>query len=90
MEAQSRLFASYLSAWQQSIGIPADGEHAVKAKPSDKRFSDPDWNANPIFSSLKQLYLATTQWAEQLVEQAELDERHAIKPASTSSRSTTR
>jgi polyhydroxyalkanoate synthase subunit PhaC len=75
MEAQSRLFASYISAWQQSMGIPPDSDAIEASKRADKRFSDPDWNDNPIFSSLKQLYLATTQWAEQLVEQADLDER---------------
>ena len=36
-----------------------------------RRFSDPDWTENPMFSALRQLYLATTHWAEQLVEEAD-------------------
>jgi polyhydroxyalkanoate synthase len=78
MDAQTRLFGSYLAVWQnamaQALG-DATGP-AVAPKPGDKRFGDPDWNENPIFSALKQLYLATSRWAEELVTQAEgLDER---------------
>ncbi len=70
MEAQTRLFASYFAIWQSAIGAadPAAGNSG------DRRFSDPEWNENPMFSALKQLYLATTHWAEQLVDEAEVDE----------------
>jgi len=77
LDAQARLFANYLTIWQHTLNKTAgkaDGP-ALALKPGDKRFSDPDWNENPIFDSLKQLYLATTRWAEDLVESAEVDER---------------
>ena len=43
----------------------------ARASSGDRRFNDPDWNENPMFSALKQLYLATTHWAEQLVDEAD-------------------
>jgi poly[(R)-3-hydroxyalkanoate] polymerase subunit PhaC len=71
MEAQTRLFASYFAIWQNAIGRAAgNGAAPAATPPSDRRFSDPDWNENPMFSALKQLYLATTNWAEELVNEA--------------------
>jgi polyhydroxyalkanoate synthase len=76
LEAQTRLFASYLAVSQAAMARAA-GEKAaaVEPKPGDKRFKDPDWDENPIFNGLKQFYLATAQWAEGLVKDAELDPR---------------
>jgi polyhydroxyalkanoate synthase len=70
MEAQTRLFASYFTIWQDAVAKSAGNGAARSAPGSDRRFADPDWNENPMFSALKQLYLATTHWAEQLVEGA--------------------
>jgi polyhydroxyalkanoate synthase len=75
MEAQTRLFASYFTIWQEAMartagsGLPF-GLPSLSATP-DRRFSDPEWSENPMFSALKQLYLATTRWAEELVDRAE-------------------
>ncbi len=78
MDAQSRLFANYMMIWQNAFSQAAgDGKRAgIAPKAGDKRFADPTWTENPIFSSLKQLYLATARWAEELVDEAEgVDER---------------
>jgi len=77
MDAQTRLFGSYLAVWQGALAKAAgDGaDTAVASKSSDKRFTDPDWDKNPIFSALKDFYLATTHWAEDLVSEAAVDER---------------
>jgi polyhydroxyalkanoate synthase len=78
LDAQTRLFANYFTVWQSAVAQAAgDGmESPLQPKPGDKRFTDPDWSGNPFFSSLKQLYLATSRWAEELVDEAEgLDER---------------
>lgn len=72
MEAQTRLFASYFAIWQQTMAEAATAPVAAGAPAKgDKRFSDPEWTANPIFSALKQLYLAASAWAEGLVDAAE-------------------
>src|SRR5687768_12620572 len=78
MDAQSRLFANYMTIWQNAFSQAAgDGKSAgIAPKAVDKRFADPTWTENPIFNSLKQLYLATARWAEELVDEAEgVDER---------------
>ncbi len=40
----------------------------------DARFADPAWSSNPFFDALKQTYLLTSNWAEGLVKEAEIDE----------------
>ena len=50
-------------------------EPAVKAPVTDKRFADPDWENNQYFDFVKQIYLITSQWAEEMVHEAQgLDE----------------
>jgi polyhydroxyalkanoate synthase len=75
MEAQTRLFASYFTIWQEAMARTAGSGLSFGLPslptPADRRFSDPEWSENPMFSALKQLYLATTRWAEDLVDRAE-------------------
>ena len=84
MAAQTSLFSSYLAVWSHALS-QARGEKAEPAfspKPGDRRFNDPEWTRNPVFSALKQFYLATAFWAEDLVDRAEdLDEhtRHKAR-----------
>ncbi|WP_173932193.1 class I poly(R)-hydroxyalkanoic acid synthase [Chelativorans sp. Marseille-P2723] len=74
LEAQTRLFASYMDIWTASIrridGEPASGE-IVAPDPGDKRFDDPDWSRNPFFAFLKQAYLVTARWAAELAKDAD-------------------
>lgn len=77
IEAQSRLWSGFLSLWNSSLkrmmGEPAGP--AATPDPRDKRFGDPEWNDNQFFDFVKQIYLITSRWAEQLVvEAADLDE----------------
>src|SRR5205807_1734028 len=37
----------------------------------DKRFADPEWSSNQFFDFLKQAYLLTVQWGNQLVADAQ-------------------
>ena len=77
VEAQTRLFSDYVAIWQDALTkVAGDGDGSVvEPKPGDKRFADPDWEANPVFKGLKEFYLATARWAEDMVNEAELDER---------------
>jgi len=77
-EAQTRLGAQFLDLWASTLrkaqGEPA--EPVAEPEPKDSRFKDPEWSDNPVFDFLKQAYLITSRWAEDLVEEAEgLDER---------------
>ncbi|MBQ0823056.1 class I poly(R)-hydroxyalkanoic acid synthase [Microvirga terrae] len=77
-EAQSRLGTQFMSLWASTLkraqGEPV--EPVAEPEPKDNRFKDPEWSENPIFDFLKQAYLISSRWAEDLVEDAEgLDER---------------
>jgi len=73
MRAQSDLFARYLELWQ-STARRAGGEQptpVVSPAKGDKRFNDPDWSDNPVFDVIKQSYLLTANFLNDLV--AEVD-----------------
>lgn len=78
MEAQTRLGSQFFTLWASTLKR-AQGEAAdpvAAPEPKDGRFKDPEWSENPIFDFLKQAYLISSRWAEDLVEDAEgLDER---------------
>jgi len=51
-------------------------EPVVEPEPGDNRFKDEDWSEHPYFDFIKQAYLLTTNWFEEVVEKTEgLDER---------------
>jgi len=75
VELQTALGRAYLDLWAGAVKRMS-GENAppvVTPDPRDKRFSDPEWSQNQFFDFLKQLYLLTTQWANKLVKDAEVD-----------------
>ena len=78
VEAQTRLFSSYLDIWANSVKRMGDRDlaEAVAPEATDKRFSDEDWKENAFFSFLKQTYLVTARWAADLVENAETLDPH--------------
>ncbi|MBM3520598.1 MAG: class I poly(R)-hydroxyalkanoic acid synthase [Alphaproteobacteria bacterium] len=84
MDAQIQLWAAYGQIWQNAW-TRAIGEKATPvAEPQrgDKRFKDKDWQENAVFDVLKQIYLVTASWAQDLVKNAEgLDEhtRHKAR-----------
>jgi polyhydroxyalkanoate synthase len=69
MRAQAELFGGYMELWSKTA-LRALGEQpepvAAPAK-GDKRFKDPDWSANPVFDTIKQSYLLTSGWLNDLV-----------------------
>jgi polyhydroxyalkanoate synthase len=72
-ELQMKMGKAYLDLWA-SASRRLSGEQAdpvVEASPRDKRFKDPEWKSNQFFDFLLQLYLLTTQWAQDLVRNAE-------------------
>jgi len=78
LEAQTRLGTQFMSLWASTLkraqGEPA--EPVAEPEPKDNRFKDPEWSENPVFDFLKQAYLISSRWAEDLVENADgLDER---------------
>lgn len=73
LRAQADLFSRYMDLWQ-SAARKATGEETqpvVAPAPGDKRFSDPDWASNPMFDMMKQSYLLSSNWLNDLVSQAQ-------------------
>lgn len=70
---QQKLGSAYLELWGQAARRMAGEAAAPVVAPDarDKRFKDPDWSDNPFFDFLKQAYLLTTNWAMDLVQNAE-------------------
>lgn len=74
MRAQADLFSRYLDLWQATARRMGGETPTPVAEPArgDKRFTDPDWAENPVFDVIKQSYLLTANWMNNLV--AEVDD----------------
>src|SRR6516165_6504698 len=80
---QTKIAKGYLDLWGSAMRRMA-GEEAMPAiapSPRDKRFADPEWKSNQFFDFIMQLYLLTTQWAQDLVYNAEGLDPHTRKKA---------
>ena len=82
-DVQMRLGKAYLELWGQFSRklAGAEEEPAIAPAPRDKRFLDPEWKSNHFFDFIMQLYLLTTKWAHELVENAEGLAPHTRKKA---------
>ncbi|GLK72877.1 class I poly(R)-hydroxyalkanoic acid synthase [Ancylobacter dichloromethanicus] len=77
LEAQSRLIGGYLDLWSSALKKLGGEKTRPVVEPTarDARFADAEWNTNPFFDALKQAYLLTANWAEDMVGEAEIDPR---------------
>jgi polyhydroxyalkanoate synthase len=75
VELQTSLGKAYLDLWASAVTRLAGQATPPVATPApgDKRFNDPEWTQNQFFDFLKQAYLLTAQWADKLVDAADLD-----------------
>src|SRR5215468_1918925 len=83
-DLQHRMGKAYLDLWGTAMRRMAgegDVKPAVEPSPRDKRFKDPEWKSNQFFDFILQLYLLTTQWAQELVRNAEGIDPHTRKKA---------
>jgi polyhydroxyalkanoate synthase len=82
-ELQLKMGKAYLDLWGSAMRRMAGEEArpAIEASPRDKRFHDPEWKTNQFFDFVKQLYLLTTQWAQDLVRNADGLDPHTRKKA---------
>ncbi|CAN1722089.1 Poly(3-hydroxyalkanoate) polymerase subunit PhaC [Hyphomicrobium sp. 1Nfss2.1] len=72
-EAQGTLLRSYAELWNNTVRRMFGEEVSPVAEPdpSDNRFKDPEWSANPYFDFWKQAYLLTSRWAEDMLDNTE-------------------
>ncbi|MGG7517471.1 PHA/PHB synthase family protein [Allorhizobium undicola] len=81
LEAQTHLMNSLFAIWMKSMSR-LSGEQAAEEPMRDKRFADADWQRNPFFDFLRQVYLVVCDWAETLVDKTEgLDDHTRHKAA---------
>ena len=82
-DLQSKLAKAYIDLWGSAARRMAgqDAKPAISPAPRDKRFADPEWKSNQFFDFVLQLYLLTTQWAQDLVRNAEGLDPHTRKKA---------
>src|SRR6266404_6570295 len=82
-ELQMKIGKAYLDLWGSSmrrlLGEPAPP--AIEPSPRDKRFNDAEWKSNQFFDFVMQLYLLTTEWAQDLVRNAEGLDPHTRRKA---------
>ena len=76
MAAQMQLAMGHMQAWQTAMTLKPAGE----ASP-DKRFKDPDWEANPFFSYMKSAWKVNADWLTSLVNLADDLSDHDRKKA---------
>ena len=83
LELQTRLGTAYLELWASAARRLAGEEAAPVASPapSDKRFADPEWSSNQFYDFLKQAYLLTSRWANELVTDAKDLDPHTKQKA---------
>ncbi|HEY3797081.1 MAG TPA: class I poly(R)-hydroxyalkanoic acid synthase [Caulobacteraceae bacterium] len=69
MRAQADLFNRYMDLWKAAAARAngAAAEQVVQPSRGDKRFADPDWTDNPVFDTIKQSYLITADWLNELI-----------------------
>ncbi|MGJ4947484.1 PHA/PHB synthase family protein [Bradyrhizobium sp. HKCCYLS20291] len=72
-DIQNKIAKGYLDLWGSAARRLAGEEAppAISPSPRDKRFADPEWKSNQFFDFVMQAYLLTTQWAQDLVHNAE-------------------
>src|SRR6201746_1879620 len=82
-DLQKKIAKAYIDLWGSSVRRLAgeQAQPAISPSPRDKRFADPEWKSNQFFDFVMQLYLLTTEWAHDLVRNAEGVDPHTRKKA---------
>ncbi len=83
MEVQTQLWNSYSQLWQNAWGkaLGAQSEPLATPARNDKRFKDKDWQENTFFDFLKQFYLVSSNWAQDVVKNADGVDEHTRQKA---------
>lgn len=73
LETQNQFYQEQLNFWgkfyeQNKVNVETESKKLV-----DRRFADPDWEANPFFAYLKQSYLNMAQHLFDFIEKADVD-----------------
>lgn len=70
-EAHANLWQRYADIWQKHATYMLTGQLPDSEPARDKRFKDPEWRSNPAFSLMRETYLATAEFINDLVTRTE-------------------
>jgi len=82
MQAQIGFWQDYMTLWQNTARRfwGYDGEPVIQSAATDRRFKDPAWKENEVFDFIKQTYLLSARFIQDIVSHADgLDPRTAQK-----------
>ncbi len=82
MQAQLGFWQDYLTLWQNTAKrmMGMTSEPVIDAPSTDRRFKDEAWRDNEVFDFIKQSYLLSARYVQDVVKQAEgLDPKTAQK-----------
>jgi polyhydroxyalkanoate synthase len=69
MQAQMGLWQDYMALWQNTTRriMGLESEPVIQADPRDRRFKDGAWQDNEIFDFIKQSYLLSARFVQEMV-----------------------
>jgi len=82
MQAQIGFWQDYMTLWQNTARRfwGYDGEPVIQSAATDRRFKDPAWKENEVFDFIKQTYLLSARFIQDVVSHTDgLDPRTAQK-----------
>jgi polyhydroxyalkanoate synthase len=82
MQAQIGFWQDYMTLWQNTARrmMGVDAQPVIEAAKGDKRFKDDAWRDNEVFDFIKQSYLLSARFVQNVVKQVEgLDPKTAQK-----------
>ena len=82
MQAQMGFWQDYLTLWQNTTRriMGMDSTPVIQADPKDKRFRDEAWEQSEVFDFIKQSYLLSARYVQDVVRQVDgLDPKTARK-----------
>ncbi|OYV32876.1 MAG: class I poly(R)-hydroxyalkanoic acid synthase, partial [Acidocella sp. 20-61-6] len=74
MQAQLGLWRDYMTLWQNTtrrLMVGGTPDPVIESDPKDKRFADPAWRQNEIFDFIKQSYLLSARYINDVVAQVD-------------------
>ncbi|MGI9414929.1 MAG: PHA/PHB synthase family protein, partial [Hyphomicrobiales bacterium] len=82
-DAQLQLWQQHSELWQNTWRrmLGEEVEPVIEPGRGDRRFRDKDWEENQVFDFLKQSYLITAKWAQDIVDDADDVDDHTRQKA---------
>ena len=73
MQAQLGFWQDYMSLWQNTARrmMGMDSHSVIDADPKDRRFKDDAWKENEVFDFIKQSYLLSARFVQDVVKQVD-------------------